>query len=306
MFYTLTMNPAIDMNVTAKASIEPNKVNRTCHTVYSPNGKGVNVSLVLSHFHIDTCVLGFFGGFSGKFILDELKARKINTDPVLVEEPTRINLFINDKNKEYKIVNEGSFINNEAKKALLFKLSKLNNNDWIIISGSLPRGVDESIYPEILTTLQKNGVKVVLDISSKFLLEAGKYSPYLIKPNDEELYELFNYKVDDDLSAKKALQALHLKGFQNILLTMGAKGSYFYDGKEFWFCPVKKVKLVSSACAGDSALAAFISVWGNNQEIERALIRSAATGANVAESDALGDLQNVSKYEKEISPKKLD
>ena len=118
MIYTLTMNPAIDMNLTGR-DIQPNRVNRTGNVVYSPNGKGVNVSLVLRHFGIESQVLGFFGGFTGRYIIDELQQRGVSARPIWVEDTTRINIFVNDGDQEYKFVNAGSYVPREKQQELL-------------------------------------------------------------------------------------------------------------------------------------------------------------------------------------------
>ncbi len=300
MIYTLTTNPAIDMNLTGN-NVRPNTVNRTKNTVYSPNGKGVNVALVLQHFHIESKVLGFFGGFTGKYIIDELSKRNIVSEPIWVNDATRINVFINDGINEYKFVNSGSFVIRDKQKQLLQLLGKLNDCSCLVISGSLPKGIEENYYEEILSVLNNKNIPFVLDISSIKLKDLLKYKPLLIKPNDEEIKKIFDLKITNDDDVIEVMKFFRSSGVQNVLLTMGDKGAYFFDGKEIFFSTTQKVKLVSSACAGDAALGAFLSKWLENRNtVEDALKLSAATGANVAESDALGDFANIEKYKKNI------
>ena len=109
VIYTLTTNPAIDMNIITDG-IRSKYVNRTSTTVYTPNGKGLNVSFVLQHFNVPSTVLGFFGGFSGEYIVKEIEKRGFKSHPVWVEDLTRINVFLNDGEQEYKFVNGGSFV----------------------------------------------------------------------------------------------------------------------------------------------------------------------------------------------------
>jgi 6-phosphofructokinase 2 len=304
MIYTLTTNPAIDMNVIGY-DIKPNQVNRTEHTVYSPNGKGINVALVLKHFGVEATVLGFFGGFTGRYIIDELKQRNVDAKPIWVKDTTRINIFVNDRMDEYKFVNSGSFVPPEKQTELLSQLRELADCSCVVISGSLPQGISEEYYEELLCLCQEKKIKVVLDISSQKLKDLLKYNPLLIKPNDEEIKAIFGLDVRSDEEALHVMCFLKKQGAQNILLTLGERGSYFSNGLVMYWCGVQKIKLLSSACAGDAALGAFLSEWLLTGDIERALKKSAATGANVAESEALGDFSSVYDYMKNIEVRKI-
>lgn len=304
MIYTLTTNPAIDMNIRTD-KVEPSIVNRTRNTVYSPNGKGVNVSLVLKHYGVDSKALGFFGGFTGKFIVDELSNRGLEVKPIWIDEATRINIFVNDGKNEYKFVNKGSFIPEKAQDSLLNLIDKLEDCSYLSISGSLPPGIDSSYYDNILDICKLKGIEVILDISSKKLKDLLNYKPLLIKPNDEEIKEIFGIEMKDEEDIKSTLIKLHEMGAKNILLTLGAKGMYFYNGERLFFCNAPKIKLLSSACAGDSSLGAFLSEWLFNGDIKTAMKKASATGANVAESDGLGLLDKVSEYEKQLNVREL-
>ena len=303
MIYTLTTNPAIDMNIFTNG-LEPRKVNRTFGAVYTPNGKGLNVSFVLGHFGISSKILGFFGGFSGKYIVEETRNMGYEVEPVWVEDATRINIFLNDGCEEYKLVNEGSFVTEEKQQELLRNIEASKDMEYLSISGSLPLGITTDYYDKILSLCNEKFVEVILDVSSPKLAELLKYRPLLIKPNDEELESIFGMKTDSDEAAVAALEELHTRGAQNILLTMGERGAYFYNGRHVYYADAQPVKLLSSACAGDSALAAFLSVWlSNPRNVEEAMKLSAAVGANVAESSAIGDLDRVDEYKNHISVK---
>ena len=309
MIYTLTTNPAIDMNICTN-SIERKIVNRTHDAVYSANGKGLNVSFVLKHFGVDSKVLGFFGGFSGKYIIDETRKKDIEIFPVEVEDTTRINIFLNDGEGEFKFVNSGSFVEKQKQEEMLQMIENFEDLEYLSISGSLPPGIDTSYYEEILTICEQKNIKVILDISSPKLKYILKYKPFLIKPNDEEIADIFGIIVRDEEDIKDVLKYLHEQGAQNIFLTLGEKGSYFYNGKNIYYASAHKVKLLSSACAGDSALAGFLSIWlddiSSEENIEQALKRAAATGANVAESNAIGDLKKVEEYMNKIKIRRVE
>lgn len=306
MIYTLTLNPAIDMNVTSNEKLST-KVNRIDETVYTPNGKGLNISYVLNHFDTKSCVLGFFGGFSGNYIVDETKKLDLPVYPIWVDEPTRINVFLNECGTEYKLVNKGSFVNQEKQNDLLSLIDSLDDMTYLAISGSLPKGIDDQYYDQLLSLCMKKNVNVILDISSPKLKELLKYNPLLIKPNDEELEEIFGVTVRDENDIQDVLAMLHEKGAQNILFTLGENGSYFHNGKDTYYTSAHKVKLLSSACAGDSALGSFLSIWLKDENnLENALKRASAVGANVAESNGIGDLAKVVEYEKLITVRKLN
>jgi 1-phosphofructokinase len=299
MIYTLTTNPAIDLNIESD-KINPSIVNRTKSTKYSENGKGINVSKILKHYGIDSKVLGFFGGFSGKFIISQLNDQEIENDPVMVKEPTRINIFINDGKNEYKIVNKGSFVGKGKQKELYKKLENMNDCDYLVISGSLPNGIKKDIYYKILDICNKKSIKVIMDISSKTLKDLLSYKPLLIKPNDEEINKIFGFKTESREEIINALEKIHKLGAQNILLTMGEKGLYFYNGDKILFCDTPRINLRSSACSGDASLGAFLSEWLFKNDLNLALKKSSAVGANVAESEGLGELKKVNNYINEV------
>ncbi|MCF0149515.1 MAG: 1-phosphofructokinase [Clostridium sp.] len=296
MIYTLTTNPAIDMNYTAE-SYEPFKVNRTTNIEYSPNGKGINVSLVLNHYGIESKAVGIFGGFTGKYIVDELQKMDIDVQAFWIDEATRINVFIDTKDKkEFKYVNKGPYVPVELQKKLLNYIAKSEDCSYLIVSGSLPKSIDEEYYEELLQICNKRNIKIILDISSRKLKDLLKYEPLLIKPNDEEVKEIFGLDLNSEIDAINILKYLKKEGAQNILLTLGNKGMYFYNGEKAYYCTAPHINLVSSACAGDSALAAFLSDWLRGNSIEWSLKKASATGGNVAESRGIGTLNKVNKY----------
>lgn len=306
MIYTLTTNPAIDMNITTDG-LQPKVVNRTYNNVYTPNGKGLNVSFVLGHYGVKSKILGFFGGFSGKYIVEESLKNGFDCLPIWIEETTRINIFLNDGTQEFKLVNQGALVAKEKQQDLLELIENAHDMEYLIISGSLPLGINETYYDSILMLCEKKKVKVILDISSKKLKDLLAYKPYLIKPNDEEIKEIFNLAIRDEADMVDTLKFLHQQGAQNVLLTLGEYGSYFYNGNDIFYASTQKVKLLSSACAGDAALASFLSIYLNDETaIEDALRRSAATGANVAESSGLGDFMKVDEYMKNIQVRKVE
>ncbi len=305
MIYTLTTNPAIDMNITTDG-LKRGLVNRTFDTVYTPNGKGVNVTLTLKHFGVESVTTGFFGGFSGEYIVEELERRDIQVKPVWVDDTTRINIFLNDGEGEFKLVNSGSKVETDQQEEMLQLFERADDCDCLVISGSLPPGITPSYYESILSICKEKGIDVVLDISSPKLRDLLKYEPLLIKPNDEEIEEIFGIKMKDEEEIIHVLGFLKEQGVRNVLLTLGDKGAYFSNGEDIYYSSSQPIQLLSSACAGDAALAGFLSIWLKDPaNVEDAMKRSAATGANVAESNALGDFANVDTYFHNIKVRKV-
>ena len=305
MIYTLTLNPAVDMNVSSD-QLEAGLVNRTYDTVYTPNGKGVNVSFTLQHFGIPSVVLGPFGGFTGDYITSECEKRGLKVLPTRIAGTNRVNMFLTVGEKEYKLVNEGPMVTKQEQESLLQLLEDLEDLEVLTINGSIARGIEQEYYLRIMEICSRKKVKLIPDISTPMLKASLAYHPFLIKPNDEELLGIFGISVADSADVPAALEKLHQDGAQNVLLTMGEKGSYFYNGTDCYYCDTYPVKLVSSACCGDGYLEAFLSVWLKEpKNVEEALKLAAATGANVAESAALGDFAKVDKYKEKIKVVKL-
>ncbi|MCI2187019.1 MAG: 1-phosphofructokinase family hexose kinase [Olsenella sp.] len=299
MIYTLTTNPAIDMNITSD-TISTEHVNRTRDAVYTPNGKGLNVSFTLKHYGVDSTILGFFGGFSGDYIVRE--ADKIcPVKPIQIDGITRVNVFLTTPEGEYKFPNAGAEVNRPKQEEMLSLLRGLDDLECLVISGSLPTGIVPSYYDELIEVVREKGAEFVLDISHKHLRELVEKEPLLIKPNDEEVAAIFGVDVKSEEDIISALHTIHGAGAKNILLTLGGEGAYFFNGEHVWHANAAKVDMLSTACAGDATLASFLSVWlANRKLVEPALTRAMATGANVAMSAGLGDFALVDQLAQSI------
>ena len=304
MIYTLTANPAIDYNISC-SGLAPNTVTRTRDAVYTPNGKGLNVSFTLDHYGVDTTILGFFAGFSGKFIVEGAEALGVPVKPVWIDGITRVNVFLNaGDNTEYNMVNAGAPVTAADEQAMYDLIDGLDDMTCLVISGSLPPNASEDFLANVIARVKAKGAEFVLDISSKQLADLVAEQPLLIKPNDDELKDIFGIEVsaDDEESVKRAMAMLHERGVKNVLLTLGGAGAYFSNGEHIWFANrTFEVQVLSTVCAGDSSLAAFLSVWHDRPEaVEEALCLSMATGANVVECAGLGDFAHVDDYKRRI------
>lgn len=299
MIYTLTTNPAIDMNVNS-STMSTEMVNRTSDAVYTPNGKGLNVSFTLRHYGVPSVILGFFGGFSGDYIVDEA-ARICPVRPVRIDGITRINLFVTTPQGEYKLPNAGAPVGRAKQEEMLELIRSLDDLACLVISGSLPPGVDPSYYDELIAVVAEKGAEFVLDISHGHLAELVEKGPLLIKPNDEELSDVFGIEIRSEGDAVRALREIGGRGARNILLTLGGEGAYFYNGEHVWHAGAAKVDVLSTTCSGDASLAGFLSTWlFDRSAVESALVRAMATGGNVAMCAGLGDFGLVDKLSEDI------
>lgn len=299
MFYTLTLNPAIDLFIDMDELI-PKKVNRSNYEDYQENGKGVNVSRILHRLGIENVALGFIAGFTGKFIEEQLNKEGIKTDFIEVDGITRINVFLNAET-EYKVVNKGPVISEEKREALLVQLKNLNEGDFLFVCGSLPRGIDFSIYEEIAKICHEKKVKLILDTSTKQIVDYLHYGIHLIKPNDEELASFFGieHTLSDDEIEKYAKKLVEM-GCEKVLVSCGEKGAIYFDKNNLVAVNAPQGVVVNTACSGDTLLATFIGKLYLGEDIEKALSYASASASSTAFTEGITDFKNVSELLKQV------
>lgn len=304
MIYTCTLNPAIDLFV-ATDDLLPNTVNRTSQEDYQANGKGVNVSIILKRLGVDSTALGFIAGFTGKYIEDELHKMGIQTDFIEIDGITRINMFVRTKDDEYKIVNRGPFVEDSYRNEMLKKIESLPDECTLFVSGSVPRGIEDEIYFEIAKIAQAKNIELILDISSKVLLDCLEYQPFLIKPNREELAHIYDKtELSDDEVIELGYDLLR-KGAQRALISLGSKGAIYIDKSQVVKVNSPKGKVINTACSGDTMLAMFVQKIKTGTTVEQALIYASAAGSSTAFSVGLSDLKDVEELKKQINSKIL-
>src|SRR5699024_6632668 len=209
----------IDLFIETENNLQHGVVNRTREEDYQANGKGVNVSIILKKLGLSSTALGFTAGFTGDYIQDELRSMVIATDFVDIHGITRVNIFVHSKDKEYKIVNRGPTVDASDVEQLFEKIHALPNHSMLFVSGSVPRGVDDAVYKDISKVASDKHMDLILDISSKTLLDCLPYQPYLIKPNKEELAYFYG---KDDLQDDEIIYFGHdllNKGAQRVLIS---------------------------------------------------------------------------------------
>lgn len=305
MIYTCTLNPAIDLFVELE-NFQPYVVNRSITEDYQANGKAINISFILKKMGIGNTAMGFLGGFTGQFIEEVLQKKGIHTDFVRIEGTTRINTFVRSRDKEYKIVNRGPNITRIEETLMIEKINQLTAGDILFVSGSLPRGVSDDILIEISRIAREKQLRLILDVSSTELLDCLAYRPYLIKPNEEELSAMFGKRL---LTREEVIEAAHQlmeRGVQNILVSLGEKGALFVNKDKVIMTTAPKGKVVNTACAGDSMLAAFVGSILLEKSIEESLAFSTAVGSSTAFSMGLSNLLDVPELVKQVQLQELE
>ena len=302
--YTCTLNLAIDLFIETD-TMEPFTVNRTKDDDIQANGKGVNVSLILKMLGVDTTALGFRAGFTGNYIEDYLQEKEISTDFIEVPGMTRINVFtqVNQTKEEYKLVNQGPEIPQEKVEVFLDQIRNLQAEDYLCISGSLPRGIESTILVDISRICQERDVHLIIDSSYKEIMDCLPYHPFLLKPNDEELASWFGEIIDSEEAYLFYGQQLIKAGAQNVLLSLGSGGAIFFSQTKIIRGNSPIGKVVNTACAGDTLLGTFLAGYLTEQPLEETLRKSLAAGSSTAFRKGLTDFSDVKELSKQIEVK---
>ena len=294
MIYTVTFNPAIDYVVHTSSFIN-GSINRSETESIFFGGKGINVSLILKELGIKSKALGFVAGFTGEAIEKGINAEGIKTDFVHLKEGfSRINVKIKS-NGETELNGQGPKINDEAIEELFTKLDKLTEGDTLVLAGSIPNSLPSDIYERILERLSDKKIKFIVDATKDLLLKVLKYKPFLIKPNNFELAEMFNVElnsIDDIIVYAKKLKDM---GAVNVLVSMAEDGAVLIDeNNEIIICDACKGTVINSVGAGDSMVAGFIAGSINNDYNYAMKLGTAAGGATTF-SEGLGTKEEIYK-----------
>lgn len=288
MVYTVTFNPAVDY-VVHTDEISVGGVNRAKSEKIYFGGKGINVSMVLSELGVKSKALGFVAGFTGDAIEKGVAEKGIETDFVHLDNGfSRINVKIKSE-KETELNGQGPKIDGKALDELFEKLDKLSDGDTIVLAGSIPDSMPADIYEKILERLQNKNVKAVVDATKDLLMNVLKYKPFLIKPNNHELGEMFGVTLKTNAEIAEYAQKLKDMGARNVLVSMAGDGALLLDenGKTH-VCGVCKGTVKNSVGAGDSMVAGFIA-GSENGDYEYALKLGTAAGGATAFSDGLAE-----------------
>ena len=304
MIYTLTLNPAIDYFLAFDSFVEGN-LNTPRETYKLPGGKGINVSKILKNFDTDSICLGFIGGFTGDFIKSALESDGLQTKLFNIKEDTRINIKINNNGLESEIAGTSPTINKENLDELFhFIKTNLKSGDILALSGSVPASIPTSIYADIIDAIPKD-VKVILDTRGLPFEIALKKGVFLIKPNKDEINEFFNSDFSTNEELIKAGKKLQTMGAENVLISLGAKGSIFITKDEIFISGVPKGKLISSNGSGDSMIGGFIYGLNKELQLDKCYELGIASGSATAFSKGLATFETMENLLKEIKINKI-
>lgn len=295
MIYTVTLNPSLDYIIKTDR-IEFGAVNRISNETILPGGKGINVSMVLNNMGIDNKALGFCAGSTGKMLKDLLDEQNVAYDFLDINQGmTRINVKILT-NQETNVNGNGPFISENDMQRLYDKLDTISKGDILILAGSIPACLKDTIYLDIVKRICEKNIEFVIDATGKLLTNVLPYKPFLIKPNDVELGEIFGVTIDSFESASIYGKKLVEMGAKNVLVSMGPKGGLLVtsDGS-IYKCEAPDGKVVNTVGAGDSMLAGFLTGYLLHNDYEYALRMGVCTGSASAFSDNLATKEEVMK-----------
>lgn len=293
MIYTVTFNPSLDYIVSVD-DFKLGLTNRTSSELILPGGKGTNVSTVLKNLGLESTALGFVAGFTGNEIVKRLNDMGIKSDFISIENGiSRINLKLKSIDGT-EINGAGPDISEEKVNELMDKLNQLKEGDVLVLAGSIPSSMSDNIYRDIMADLKGRGVMIVVDATKDLLLNVLEYHPFLIKPNNHELGEIFDVKLTTREEVIPYGRKLQEKGARNVLVSMAGEGAVLIaeDGQVF-DAPAPKGKLINGVGAGDSMVAGFVAGWIEKQDYEYAFHMGVASGSASAFSENLATKEEI-------------
>ena len=294
MIYTITFNPALDYIVRLD-HLKTGTINRTTQEYVLGGGKGINVSIVLNNLGMDTTALGFIAGFTGEEIVTQLNSFGVKEDFIRLREGlTRINVKVKASDEETEINGRGPIISDDELEALYKQLDALTDKDTLILAGSIPSSLPSDMYELIMERLQHKNIRIVVDATKDLLTRVLPYKPFLIKPNNHELSEIFGRPLSTKEDLVEAAKALQEKGAQHVLISMAGDGAILVaaDGTVYT-SPAPKGTLVNSVGAGDSMVAGFITGFEKTGNLQEALYWGISSGSASAYSENLATLAEV-------------
>jgi len=306
MFYTMTLNPALDYNMTLN-EFAPERVNRSVKEEIIPGGKGLMVSRMLKNLGIESTAFGLVAGFTGAELTRMVHELGIRTSFVsLPEGMTRINVKLWG-GLEGEINARGPECDEKSLQALYEKLTMLTKEDTLVLSGSVPASLPKGSYVEMMKHVKDKGTRIAVDATGELLRSTLSYRPFLIKPNHHELGELFGVtltsKEDVALYAKK----LRDEGARNVLVSMAGDGAVLVaEEGGVWFGEAPQGEVVNTVGSGDSMLAGFLAGYEKEKSPEAAFRYGLASGSASAFSSELGTKEEVERLLQNVKAKRVE
>ena len=278
MIYTVTLNPSIDY-IVRMDEIVMGITNRTTSEEYYFGGKGINVSCVLAELDLNSTALGFVAGFTGDAIDHGISNSHITTDFIRLKKGvSRINVKIK-AGEETEINGQGPDIEEDELDALMQKLDNIRDGDTLILAGSIPNTLPDDTYERMLEKVQNKDIRIVVDATKQLLVNSLKYGPFLIKPNRQELSEIFDVDVktkDDTIKYAKELQKM---GARNVLISLDGDGAMLVDENgNIHEAGVIDQPVVNTVGSGDSMVAGFVAGYEKTKSYPYALTLGSVCG----------------------------
>lgn len=302
MIYTVTFNPALDY-VVGLSRLHIGVVNRTSTEDVFYGGKGINVSVILRELGIESVALGFIAGFTGDEIEERVRNLGISTDFIrLPKGLSRINIKIKAAAEEETELNgQGPDISPRAVEQLFEQLKQLKDKDTLVLAGSIPNSLPDDIYERIIEALQPQDIRIVVDATKELLRKVLKYHPFLIKPNNHELGDMFGVELTSKDEIKYYSKKLQTLGARNVLVSMAGDGAILLDENgQYYEIRAPKGVVLNSVGAGDSMVAGFLAGYLKSSNYETALKVGTAAGSATAFSKGLAGREFIEKMELQL------
>lgn len=293
MIYTVTFNPSLDY-IVGVDNFRLGMTNRTSYEQMQAGGKGINVSYVLKNLGFESTALGFLAGFVGTELKRRLTADGIRTDfLMLTEGESRINVKLRNIDGT-EINGQGPDIPAEQVTKLREKLHALKAGDILILAGSIPKSMPDTIYMDIMADLQEKGIDIIVDATKELLMNVLSYRPFLIKPNNHELGEIFGVELTTREAVILYARRLQEKGARNVLVSLAGEGAVLLDenGREY-SSAAPKGTVVNAVGAGDSMVAGFVAGYLETKDYEYAFHKGIVAGSASAFSEWLATKEEV-------------
>ena len=288
MIYTVTLNPALDYIMHVE-HFEKNRINKTSSELLLPGGKGINVSIVLHNLGMSSTALGFIAGFTGQEIRRKLQGLGITDDFIeLPDGHSRINMKI-CSHEETELNGMGPIIDDASLLTLYTQLNRLVTGDVLVLAGSIPASLPDNIYQDIMKRVEAKGVMTIVDARKDLLENVLELRPFLIKPNNFELAELFGLEeLWDKQEVLRYAKELQERGARNVLVSMAGAGAVLAaeDGSTYE-SPAPDGTVINSVGAGDSMVAGFLYGLLTTESFEQAFYTGLACGSASAFSEQL-------------------
>ena len=288
MIYTVTLNPALDYIMHVE-HFEKNRINKTSSELLLPGGKGINVSIVLHNLGMSSTALGFIAGFTGQEIRRKLQGLGVTDDFIeLPDGHSRINMKI-CSHEETELNGIGPIIDEASLLTLYTQLNRLVTGDVLVLAGSIPASLPDNIYQDIMKRVEAKGVMTIVDARKDLLENVLELRPFLIKPNNFELAELFGLEeLWDKQEVLRYAKELQERGARNVLVSMAGAGAVLAaeDGSTYE-SPAPDGTVINSVGAGDSMVAGFLYGLLTTESFEQAFYTGLACGSASAFSEQL-------------------